>query len=588
MTAILILLTWLLWAGAFTGIGATLLALRGRDINVRKQLQGGLWLGIALAMLSLGAVQVFIGVGKEFGLYGSTAILVLGNLLLIRILVAQRVTIHQALIMSLSYRRLAALIVVVLLFIGLLDVAWLATGEPMDADAGSYRIGSILYAADYRVVPGLANLHFRFGFNSTLWPFAAFIGSGFWETQGYRIVTGLFITALFLDIVLRVLVPRAKGNLPGDWFLILAMGFLGAIIFTDAGRWVPSPAQDVVVYVLTVVSTAFLIDFLSHPAKGMWSATNAVLIAALAGSVRPLGWLFFILSISVIAVALKLSRVSWRAMVLSMRWPLAFSFTLAVVTIVRDFLLSGWALYPLGLISLPVPWRTIPGDSARDGITAYGRAPGIDMNEVLASNDWFIPWLETFLQSREVFFLRIMLIGALLPLLWPSGRRAWKVVWKPLSLALIPSLGTAIIWFITAPDLRFGWGAVLGSCAIPGALLLAANAYPKGVAKTLGVVAMVAFMATQVLNGRYEPRGADPVPLERQLGPVGVTIHLGPPPTPEAVSGRLGDGTEITFPAVGGNCYDIFPLCLIPNSGTGVRSLGDEIPDGFAVIGDNE
>lgn len=361
------------------------------------------------------------------------------------------------------------------------------------------------------------------------------------------------------------------------------MGLLGTIIFTDAGRWVPSPAQDVVVYVLTVVSTAFLIDFLAHPTKGIWSATNAVLIAALAGSVRPLGWLFFILSLSVIALALKLSRVSWRAMALSMRLPLAFSFTLAVVTIVRDFLLSGWALYPLGLISLPVPWRTIPGDGARDGITTYARAPCIDMNEVLASNDWFVPWIEAFLQSREVFFLRMMLIGALLPLLRPSGRRAWKVISKPLSLALIPSLGTSIIWFITAPDLRFGWGAILGLCAIPGALLLAASAYPQGLAKALGVVALVAFMATQVLNGRYEPRGADPVPLERQLGPAGVTIHLGPPPTPQAVNGSLGDGTKITFPAVGGNCYDIFPLCLLPDSGANVRSLGSRIDDGFAI-----
>ena len=102
----------------------------------------------------------------------------------------------------------------------------------------------------------------------------------------------------------------------------------------------------------------------------------------------------------------------------------------------------------------------------------------------------------------------------------------------------------------------------------------------------IGAGLLAAWVLTQVLNGRYLPRGGEPVEAPAQLGPVSISLQLAPPPTPSAIPGELGDGTSVVYPAVGGNCYDIFPLCLIPGSGTNVRSRGDRIADGFAVQSD--
>ena len=583
MAAALILLTWILWILAIIGVGLLSIRLLRWQLPLRTQFHAGLWLGLGLVLLLASGAQLFFGLGHSWGTALASIVFTTGLVCLTWRTWTSRKTIRLALLESGTWRRLPVFLLLVLLFIALVDMSYLATGEPMDADAGSYRIGSILYASGYRTIPGLANLHFRFGFNSSLWPFAALVDQGPWSSQGYRIVTGIFLTALVADLLIRLGIRRQGGSLPGDWFVVIATGFVGGVILTDSGRWVPSPAQDITVLVLSIASTAFLADFLARRTMSRTSLSMAIITAATAGSLRPLGWVLFVVTTAVIIIVLLKQGRSTGDLYRYLGWPLAFSGILALVMAVRDAIVSGWILYPLNLFPMPVVWRTPTTDVAREGITAYGRAPGVDMYEVLASNSWFDPWLQAFVTSREVFFFELMIAGALLPLLWPRGRRAWAQAWRPMVWALTPSLVAGIVWFVTAPDIRFGWGPLLALAALPGAFVLWAKGYPSRAATWIGAVLVAAFMTTQVLNGRYLPRGGAPQAVPIHFGPISVSVHLTPPPTPEAISGTLGDGTPILFPAVGGNCYDIFPMCLLRGSGGNVRSLGDDISDGFAV-----
>ncbi len=586
MTTLLILFTWLVWVTACIGLGAGAVWIVNRHITLRNQLHAGLWIGIGGLLAVTSALNLFVGLAPPVGTWLAGAILILGVALVIRLSWTKRQRITRAFRESLTWKRAPVFILLALIILGLTDMALLASGEPMDADAGSYRIGSILYASEYRAIPGLANLHFRFGFNSSLWPFAAFTGQGPWADQGYRIVTGIFLTALVADLLIRLGIRRQGGSLPGDWFMVIATGFVGGVILTDSGRWVPSPAQDITVLVLSIASTAFLADFLAGRTPSRTAPSMAIITAATAGSLRPLGWVLFVMTTAVVIIVLRTQGRSTRDLIRSLRLPLAFSGILALVMAVRDSIVSGWILYPLSFFPMPVVWRTPTTDVARDGITAYGRAPGVDMDEVLASGAWFDPWLQAFLTSREVFFFELMIAGALLPLLWPRGRRAWVQSWRPMVWALTPSLAAGIVWFATAPDIRFGWGPLVALAAIPGSFVLWAKGYPSNAATWIGAVLVAAFMTTQVLNGRYLPRGGATEAVPINFGPVSVSVYLAPPPTPEAISGTLGDGTPILYPAVGGNCYDIFPMCLLRGSGGNVRSLGDAISDGFAVDAD--
>lgn len=586
MTTALVLATWTAWVLASVGVGLFVLRTLRIQFSLRSQFHAALWVGLGLILLLTSGAQLFIGLGHTLGAALAAAVFFFGLAYLLWRLWAERTEIRVSLERSITWRRLPIFLALGLVTIGLIDMAYLATGEPMDADAGSYRIGSILYASEYRLIPGLANLHFRFGFNSSLWPFAAFIGQGPWTGQGYRLVTGVFLAALVADVFMRIGLRRSNGPTPGDWFLVIATGFLGGVILTDVGRWVPSPAQDIVLLVAYAVSTAFLADFVSSRSNRANTAGMALVTAALAGSLRPLGWVLFVASLVTIVLVYPRAGHTPGQIMRSLRLPLVFAGAMAAVMAIRDAILTGWILYPLDLLAVPVEWRVPSTEVARDGITAYGRSPDVDMETVLASNAWFDPWLDAFLSSREMFFFQIMLAGALLPLLWPRGRRAWARAWRPVLVTMVPNLLAATVWFITAPDIRFGWGPLLALTALPGAFVLWAKGYPQRLATWVGVTLIGAFMTTQVLNGRYLPRGGVPVPVQSSIGPLSVTLNLAPPPTPAAVTGTLGDGTPIRYPAVGGNCYDIFPLCLLPGSGSGVKTLGDEITDGFAVIED--
>jgi len=571
---------------ASIGLGIALLRLVCCRLRPRDELHAGLWIGLGAMLLVASTAQIFFGLGTAPGIALATFLMLGGLAPLVWALWTNRTKASETLRQSITWRRLPVFLALGLLLVALIDMAYLATGEPMDADAGSYRIGSILYASEYRLIPGLTNLHFRFGFDSSLWPFAALIGQGPWFGQGYRLVTGVFLTALIADALIRLSISRRGGPFPGDWFVVIATGFTGGVILTDVGRWVPSPAQDITVLVLSITSTAFLADYLTRTRNMQMSAAMSLITAATAGSLRPIGWILFITTLVITVVVMWRQSGTPRQVLRVLGLPVVFAGIFGVVTAIRSTVLSGWILYPLDLFPISVTWRTPTTDIARDGITAYARAPGVDMYEVLSTNAWFSPWLEAFLSSREMFFFRLMLIGALLPLLWPAGRQAWVKAWKPMMLTLVPAFVGALVWFATAPDMRFGWGPLLSLAAVPGSFILWAKGYPQRVATWVGVALIAAFMTTQVLNGRYLPRGGEPVPMQRSIGPLTVTLDFAPPPTPESVRGVLGDGTPIFYPAVGGNCYDIFPLCLIPGSGSGVRSLGDEISDGFATISD--
>lgn len=585
MTAFLILATWVGWVAAAAGLGTGLLALLRPHWASRTIWQAGLWLGLGLFLVGSAALQLLIGLG---GTSGSTiaAVAIVSGLAL-GSWVAWRQAHSRVIPLGTiwAWRRLPILALLALLVVGLTAMARLATGEPMDADAGSYRIAAILYAGDDRIIPGLANIHFRFGFNSTLWPFGALVGTGLWEGLGYRVITGVFVTAMIVDVVIRLLLPRVQGARPGDWFMVVAAAFTGGVILTDGGRWIPSPGQDIAFLVVAAVSVAMLADYAYRPLEQRWAGGMAIITAVTAGSIRPLGWVLAVGSLLVVAFFVPRGKtlarnVRWR----TLRLPLVFLGVTALVMVARDAVLSGWLLYPMSVLPLPVPWITPSGEGASQGITAYGRAPGIDATIVLSSNDWLAPWIRGFLNSREAFLLRFMILGALLPLIWPAGRRAWRASLQPFLWSVAPSLLLLVVWFITAPDVRFGWAGLLGVVALPGAFILAAGAYPSLATRVVGVLALAAMMATQVLNGRFEPRGGGPVPTSVIFAGVHVNLLLAPPPTPEARTGQLGDGTPVRFPATGGNCYDIYPLCLLPGTGGDIRRLGDDMSDGFGLI----
>lgn len=586
MTEGLILATWIAWLGGSLGIGVVAANAMRLAHTPTQRLRLGLWLGVFLLITVALVANFFTPMGGAAGSTLAALWLLIGWGALLFWLWANRQGLKRTISSAARFSNSFPLAVIAMLVVALVLAARFAAAEPMDADAGLYRLGSINYAAEFPAIPGLANLHDRFGFNSALWPLAALFGNGLWEGNGFRIVTGFFLTLLVADIAMRI-GPAHRRRSPGDVFMLLALGFAGWVILTDTGRWIPSPAQDIVALTLAIGATALLVDFVDPRSRHPWTAYATLLTATAAGAIRPLGWLLLPVSLLVILVASRLHRPARSAPTLQPR-PLALTLGLCaglvIAMLIRDLIVSGWLLFPLSILPMPVDWRAPDPTNASRWILSWGRAPGENADVVLANNDWFRPWLGRFAESQEFRLLMLLGIACLLPLLWRQGRSAWRDTRLSILLAWSPSVLSAIAWFVTSPDLRFGWAGLIGIVGVPLAFLLAHGAYPRWAIRVAFLSLLLLGAASAYRNGRFEPRGAEPQVVDRTVLGVAVPLRLAPTPFVRLTTGALGDGTPIVHPVTSGSCYDVFPLCLLPDSGSTVERRGSRIADGFRQI----
>jgi hypothetical protein len=525
-------------------------------------------------------LNFFTGTGQRVGSLLAAMWLVAGLGLLLHWCIRRRGLINSSLSSTAKISNWPALLFGAVILGATLVMTNFAAAEPMDYDAGLYRLGLINYASEYPVIPGLANLHDRFGFNSFLGPVAGWLGTGFWQGEGFRLITGFFVSALFLDVTLRTAVPQTRT--PGDYFLIVSVGFVCWIVLSDSGRWIPSPAVDLIALVLIAVVIGYLADFAASQGLSQWQIPVVILVGALAAAVRPLAWIL----IPLVCVAILLSfrnRISVAIRTRQLQWRLGISVLAATfllgVMLLRDAMLSGWLLFPTSTFPLAVDWRTPDPTGTRLGITWYARA-GSNMAEAQQIG-WLSEWIASFVNSQEFKAWGLLLLAALVPVLWRKGRQAWKASWYAVMIVAFPPVVLTVVWFATAPDIRFNWGGLLGVSAVPLAFVLARHAYPGWVVRVAFIALLIFGIVTNTRNGRLEPRGRPAEIAVKSIFGQDVALYLAAPNRVVTTPGELGDGTPILYPAQGENCYMVFPLCLLPGGGTSVEKRGASIADGF-------
>lgn len=577
---------WTLWLGGALGFGLAAFRLLRVQTDTSR-LVHAIWVGITVITSLILILSIIGPVGGTRGFIFLLILLFPALLYSLYVLVP-----HIQIFISALFSRFKhaqdwpTLIFLALVLIAVFLTIRFATGEPMDGDAGLYRLGSIDYASEYGTVPGLANLHDRYGFNSSLWPLASLMGTGPWSGEGFRLISGFFLFVLLISTFLRVLFRQASGPSAGTWFLVIGTAFTLGVALTETGRWLASPSQDLIALITGVVSLSFFLDYLTKRTDFL-AANLALLAAALSASIRPLGWVLFASLLLVIGMQiLRLPRNDLRSRIrtlYSLSPSLCVSSLLLVSMVFRDYLLSGWILYPSSLYAFDVPWLAPDPTGLSNAITAWGRLPWESASVVLASNDWIGPWTESFLSSREVYLLSLLSLGLILPLAWPQGRKAWKLVSKNVLWTSLISLALLVTWFVTAPDVRFGWIALLSPVGMPLALLFAARAFPEFPLRVLGVTLLTLMAVANVLNGRVDPRGTPPQDNQIDFLEFNVNVKLGPANTPKLIETALADGTPATHD-VQGLCYREFPLCIFDGQGQNAFRLGDRISDGFGNI----
>ena len=553
-------LTWAVLAMSLMGwglLGARWILPTGASPSV--VLRRALWIGLLVVTVAAMALDAALPLG------GSAALWMLGAVVAIG-LVSAVVVVSGAIrrsgrgLPALWWGSLVLLAAIVFVFAG-----W-ALGQPSNYDTGLYHIGAIHYARDFPLIPGLANLHERFGFNSSMWSLSAWLGSPVWTGNEFRVINGLLVTLLLTDTTLRIVGSHRSRVLPGTVIMTVGLVLVLGVLAQYPGRLLASSAQDTAALILGLVAVAYFSDAMSQ--RDWWMRPEqrsalavSILVATSGALMRPLAW---VLVAMFVLVALATAAVGGHVLTaVRSLTPAALLVLIAgAVVAVRDYLLSGWLLYPAGLVAFPVDWRYPDPAVSSDRITAWARTPFQDVDTTLASSSWVGGWLERLPTDWSIPTLGALLLLALV--LWWRGRgRRDPWLYRGCLWALFPVFALVIAWFITAPDPRFAWAGIVGLGLVPVGFL----AQEIRLSRMLmgSVAALAALLVLASVRGSWTQWSLVPVD----------------PPVAETIEGVLSDGTAVVMPTPGDQCWATYPLCRPQYESDAVELRGPTVESGF-------
>ncbi len=330
--------------------------------------------------------------------------------------------------------------------------------ETSHYDAGLYYLQTMKWMQSYPVVPGLANLHTRLGFNSNWHLLSALyaydFGSGihFNELNSYLY---LLILLFALQCILRL--QQGKGRVVGFFmcFLIFAMALPDRDFITHRSYILlnSTTADFPAAMLLVVIFMLFL-----QRTEEKRQAFNTLLVFAFSSlvitiklSTAPI----ILLPLSLLFIQKKIFQrpYLWLSVILSLG--------IAIPWLVRNTILSGYLVFPFYQLDLfSFDWE-VPKDIAKntgDLVTewAIGNVGVVFESSWDRTLAWYHRWK---LANLALIWGTLINLLVLLPLgVYTLIRKKTDVINLNLILVYVTGFAGLLFWAIKAPDMRFGYG----------------------------------------------------------------------------------------------------------------------------------
>lgn len=578
IATVLVLASWLTLAVIVVGSGLLSARLVGASNSTRIWFSTGIWWGLGLL---------------------TTATLVLSLLLPLRSAATAGILIGFAAVVSVpgwwlaisQYRQQKsrlhpsgwALLLIVAVSAAIVYLAFKTTGPASNYDTGLYHYGMIRYAGDYGTVPGLANLFLPFGYANAQFPLAAVLTNGPWGIEGWRLLNGLVFVLVAWELILRLSTRKWTW---GTYIVVIGVGAISLPLVGMADSLVTSPTSDTSVLLLTIVSAAYFCDLLENRNHLAPRVSVVIVTTALAVAQRPT-MLVFAAGMALATIAMLATRKQFRYLSIQF-WTMSGFWlgTLGAIQVVRDYLLSGWLIYPLSLFHWNVAWLARDPVNLRDATLAAARNPlDPDGYQVAHSWNWLVPWLQRLPSQWESWFLLVGLAIAALSLLSAHlhGRGLLSV--PLLAVALFPSLIAIIAWFVASPpSFRFAWGPIF---LVPIIIISWSwlNLPRRTHMQALTMVAVsLALLGVTTYSMLFRNQLAERNTTSFvTIGPLSIGYSIAPLPDVPTAQRTMESGLVVQEPVVGDQCWSNYPLCTI-FMGDKIGLLGQEIAEGFVTL----
>ncbi len=346
---------------------------------------------------------------------------------------------------------------VVLLFV--LVWAYFSSRGYIHYDSDLYHAQSIRWMEEYGVVPGLANLHERFAYNSASFALNALYSWAFMLPRSLHTISGyhgLLLSMAVLDIAKCVKRKRLRVS---DFASVAAVYYL-----TTITEEIVSPASDYSIMCVIFWIVIHWLRLLEQDEEG--------------GSLQSVVPYALLCVVGCYAVTIKLTAgliliVLWKPayyLIKEKKWKdigiyITMGLLIVLPWMIRTVVISGWLIYPFSSLDLfSFDWKVskelVDYDSAC--VTAWGKAIYDASRADAPLAEWFGNWFRTTLSGTEKLLilgdfgslLMVVVIGAV-AFVKKNGKLGEQF------LVLLAMGASFLFWLFSAPLMRYGYAYVL-------------------------------------------------------------------------------------------------------------------------------
>jgi hypothetical protein len=327
-------------------------------------------------------------------------------------------------------------------------------------DSIGYHIQIIKWIGSYRILPGLANLNPRLGFQSAWFTLNAlftfpFIKAGVYTYLGSTVCIWYIV---FIASLINRNINKGNFILAMFWAGLLAISFWS---YTQIRLTASSPSPDFIAAIFILIT--IYLSFAQKDIPRDLSLCLQVIFSFTALSVKlsaiPI-CILGIYSLTKLLVQRKLSKNIALLMLILM---------IVCNGIVRNAITSGYIFYPSAFPDIvKADWKMPRYKAVHEAqyITAFAKTESEpqdkDIKETLDMH--FYQWMPIWWSHRSI--ADKLIIVSLLALICSASLLIRRPIIKLYGLPLTITAIGLIFWFMFGPDPRFGWGFIIGFIGI--------------------------------------------------------------------------------------------------------------------------
>ena len=328
-------------------------------------------------------------------------------------------------------------------------------------DTFLYHHGAIRWVNDYPIVKGLANLHNRYGFNSTMFLTSTFFNGRWLNSDNLLPTINIFF---FLLMILRGAYESQKAYQSADFFKAFFHICFVFIVFFQLKAFFSTVSPDLI---STVLLYYLFLAFakMNDTRQQKLNFVHIVFLVFLLPTLK--------LSQSTCALALLFLGFHYRWYLEKKAWILTIltGSVFIIPWLGRTILLTGYPLFPSTAFDFfPVDWK-VPATSASDAtfishsafsakalIQSWARVPSEHFSKILAMP--YSEWVPIWFKDKSAFTQVLIGLTAASPLS-VSCLFLIKKIDKLTFLLWLSVFFNVVFWFLSAPDFRFAAASIV-------------------------------------------------------------------------------------------------------------------------------